>query len=107
TIAHVIAMIPIDVATADLESMLEYAWCHLLVSRPQFLEMVDLSADMASRSAQQDPRLLGRLAMLQSMAATIAGDWAEGGRQASRAMEHLGGESWLDSLGRFGWNLIA
>ena len=45
--------------------------------------------------------------MLQAIAATMTGDWSEGGQQALEAMQLLGPASWADPLGRFGWNMVA
>ncbi|MGH8829192.1 MAG: LuxR C-terminal-related transcriptional regulator [Jiangellaceae bacterium] len=107
TIARTIGEIPQSVATADLEAMLEFAWCHLLVSRNQFLETTDQLTEWASHSADVDPTLRGRMTMLQSVAATICGDWAEGRTLARQAMLDLGEASSFDYLGRFGWDMIA
>jgi LuxR family maltose regulon positive regulatory protein len=81
TIMRTIAAIPAGVATADLESMLEFAWCHLLVSRRRFSEIVEQATWWAGRSAP-DETLRARLTMLRSMAATMNGGWVEGGALA-------------------------
>lgn len=107
TIARTISGIPLSVATADFATMLEFAWCHVLVSRHRFLETVEQLTEWARQSTGLDATLLARLTMLQSMAAPIDGDWVEGGRLAGRAMLELGEAWWLDPLGRFGWNVIA
>ena len=106
TVVRTIAAIPAEDATADLDAMIEYAWCHLLVSRSRFAELVDEMTWWADRSAPGEVTR-ARLTMLQSMAATIGGDWDEGGRLARRGMAELGQSWWQDPLGRFGWNMVA
>ncbi|HEY7042649.1 MAG TPA: LuxR C-terminal-related transcriptional regulator [Nocardioidaceae bacterium] len=107
TITRVITRIPVSVSAADLEAQLEFAWCHLLVDRHRFLEYVAQAVDVSRQTRGVDKVLRGRVAMLQSIAATMVGDWHEGGRQAREAMSELGEAGWLDLLGRFGWNMVA
>jgi LuxR family maltose regulon positive regulatory protein len=45
--------------------------------------------------------------MLQSIAATLNGDWLEAEPLAERALHDLGDGWWRDPLGRFGWNMVA
>jgi LuxR family maltose regulon positive regulatory protein len=91
----------------DLESMIEFAWCHLLVDRRRFLDLVDEAAGWASSEDDLEAVLEARLTMLRSIAETMTGSWAQGGALARRAMHNLAEHSWRDSLGRFGWNMIA
>jgi LuxR family maltose regulon positive regulatory protein len=106
TVRRTIAAIPLEDATADLEAMIEYTWCHLLVSRSRFAELIDEMQWWADRS-EPDAVTRARLVMLRSMAATIGGDWTAGGRLARRGMAELGQSWWQDQLGRFGWNMVA
>jgi LuxR family transcriptional regulator, maltose regulon positive regulatory protein len=106
TIQRTIAALPRELATADVESMLEFAWCHMLVDRRGFLELVDQATWWADRSPP-DETLRARLTMLRSIAATVGGDWLEGKALAERAMGSLGDTWWRDPLGRFGWNMVA
>jgi LuxR family transcriptional regulator, maltose regulon positive regulatory protein len=106
TIQRTIAALPRELATADVESMLEFAWCHMLVDRRGFLELVDQATWWADRSPP-DETLRARLTMLRSIAATVSGDWLEGKALAERAMGSLGDTWWRDPLGRFGWNMVA
>jgi LuxR family maltose regulon positive regulatory protein len=107
TIRHTIARLPASLTGTDVDAMIELAWCHLLVSRRRFVELVDQAAWWAERSAPDEPRRV-RLAVLRSIAATISGDWAEGGRLARRALHDLGAATWPnDPIGRFGWNMVA
>jgi LuxR family transcriptional regulator, maltose regulon positive regulatory protein len=106
TIQRTISALPRELATADVESMLEFAWCHMLVDRRSFLELVDQATWWADRSPP-DETLRARLTMLRSIAATVSGDWLEGKALAERAMGSLGDTWWRDPLGRFGWNMVA
>jgi LuxR family maltose regulon positive regulatory protein len=106
TIERTIAAIGPEVAAADLESVIEFAWCHLLVSRARFLELVDQACWMANQAAP-DSTLRARLTMLQSITATLRGGWAEGGALARRALTDLGEGYCRDPVGRIGWNMVA
>jgi LuxR family maltose regulon positive regulatory protein len=106
TIHRTIAALPPAVAASDVESMLEFAWCHLLVDRRRYLELVEQATWWADRSPL-DETLRARLTMLRSIAATVGGDWVEGKSLAERAMCDLGDAWWSDPLGRFGWNMVA
>ncbi len=105
TTRRTIAGIPTSTAAADLQSMIEFAWCHLLVSRRRFLEIIEQATWWAAQ-CEPDGVLRARLTMLQSIAATIHGRWSETGALARLAMRDLGQEWWRDPLGRFGWNMI-
>ena len=106
TIRRAIAAIPDTVVTGDLETMIDYAWCHLLVNRRRFLELVDQATWWASYSAV-DQTLQVRLTMLQSVAAQVTCNWAEAGRLARQTLVALGDSWWRDPLGRFVWNGVA
>jgi len=105
TTLRTIAALPAGTATGEFESMLQYAWCHLFISRRRFLELVEQAAWWADRSSVDDP-LRARLAMLQSIAATVEGRWAASGALARRAMAEMAGSWWQDPVGRLGWNMI-
>jgi LuxR family maltose regulon positive regulatory protein len=106
TILRAIAAVPDTVVTGDLEAMIDYAWCHFLVDRRRFLELVD-QATWSASCGKKDRALKSRLTMLQSVAAQVNCDWAEGGRLARQALAALGDSWWRDPLGRFGWNVVA
>jgi LuxR family maltose regulon positive regulatory protein len=106
TVLRTIAAIPLEEVAADLDAMIGYAWCHLLVSRARFTQLVEEMTWWADRSAPAGPTR-ARLTMLRSMAATIGGDWQEGARLARAGMAALGDDWWRDPLGRFGWNMVA
>lgn len=106
-IVQTIAGIPLRVASADLETIVQFAWCQVLVDRRRFLQTVDQITEWASRTIELSEPIRGRCTMLQSFAATVRGDWAAGGDLAERAMRELGDGYWQDFLGRFGWNMVA
>lgn len=107
TIIRTIAAIPLRVASADLSSMIDYAWCHILVSRRGFLEAVDHLSWWAAQTVPRSARTTARLAMLRSMAATMTGDWSTGATLARRTLSDVGAAWWRDPVGRFGWNMLA
>ena len=106
TIRRAIAAIPDTVVTGDLEPMIDYAWCHLLVNRRRFLELVDQTTWRADHSPV-DESLQVRLTMLRSVAAQVNCDWAQAGLLARQVLEALGDSWWRDPLARFGWNGVA
>ena len=102
-----IESIPAEIAMADLGSMLDYAWCLLLVDRRRYVKAVEQAAWWADHSTVDDQNLRHRLTMLQSSVAIVSGDWAESEALARRALEEMGETWWRDTLGRFVWNMIA
>jgi LuxR family maltose regulon positive regulatory protein len=106
TVLATIAAIPPEVADADLPAMLEYAWCHLLVDRRRFVELVEKLTWWAD-TPKTDPTIRPRVTMLQSVRATISGRWGDGGMLATQALTTMGDGWWRDPLGRFGWNMVA
>jgi LuxR family maltose regulon positive regulatory protein len=106
TIVRTIECIPVAVATNDLDAMVAYAWCHVLIDRRRFVELVEQLAWWVERSTPDD-LLRARVTMLRADAASITGRWAEGGALARQAMEAMGERWWQDFLGRFGWNMVA
>jgi LuxR family maltose regulon positive regulatory protein len=106
TVVRTIAAVPAEVARSDLQAMLEYAWCHLLVDRHRFRELVEALTWWADQPGT-DPAIRPRVTMLQSFCATIAGRWIDGGTLARQALTTMGPAWWRDPLGRFGWNMVA
>ncbi len=106
TVGRALAAIPYTVATADLELMIDFAWCHLLVNRRRFLELVDQATWRAATSGLDGP-LQPRLGILAATAAVVSCDWAMSADLARQALADLGDAWWRDPLGRFGWNLVA
>ena len=106
TVLRTVAAIPESCSNQDLESMVEFAWCHLLVSRRRFLELVDQASWLASRSLASDSAR-ARLTMLQADAAFVRGNFAKGGALSAQALSAMGEGWWRDPLGRVGWNNVA
>ncbi len=106
TISRMIAALPVEAATADCETMLEFAWCHLVVSRRRFIELVEQLVWWAARSVA-DPALKSRLIVIRSIAATVSGRWLVGGELARYALDALGDSWWQDPFGPYAWNMIA
>lgn len=107
TIVRTLAAIPDGVASGDVDATIELAWCQLAVDRRRFLEMVDYLGGWAREDAALDGTRAARLAVLESIAATLRGSWNEGGALARAALDTLGDAWWLDPLGRFAWSLVA
>jgi LuxR family maltose regulon positive regulatory protein len=105
-IRRTVDAIPPVVTSADLDAIVETAWCHLLVDRDRFLEKVD-EATWWSEHFTVDPPRRARIAVLRSIAATSTGDWCQGGALARRAVGDLGSGCGSDPLGRFAWNMVA
>ena len=62
TIARTISRIPLNVAMADLPAMFEFAWCHLLVDRRRFLDLVHQAGASVERLEQCKSRAGGAAA---------------------------------------------
>jgi LuxR family maltose regulon positive regulatory protein len=105
-IVRAIAAISPSLRDADLETMIELAWCQLLVNRRAFTEAVEQAlwwfdhtpADEATRN---------RLTMLRSFVVMVHGDWAAAGAMSRQALAAVGQAWWRDPLTRFGWNIVA
>ena len=107
TIVRTIARLPATIARGDLEAAIELAWSNLLVSSRIFLQAVERVSTWARHIPDLSPMVRARLTMLQSIAATVQGDWSQGGDLARRAMSEQGEDWSSDLLGRFCWNMIA
>lgn len=105
-VRRVIQTIPIDAYATDFAATMAFTWCQVLVDRTRFLDGVARLSWWAQRSPVAGV-LAARLALLQSVAATVGGDWVTGGRLARQAMDDLGPDWILDSYGRFGFNMVA
>jgi LuxR family maltose regulon positive regulatory protein len=107
TMARVLDAIPAEVASADLEAMLELPRCYRLINRERFLEAVEQAAFWAEQSPPLEPLIEARLAIVQSMAAVEDGRIHECRDYARAARDLFGDDWWRDPFGRFTWNLIA
>ncbi len=101
-----IQRLPVEAYATDFAATLAFTWCQVLVDRDRFLHGVDRLSWWAQRSPVSGV-LAARLTLLRSVAATVQGDWADGGRLARKSMAELGPEWILDPMGRFGFNMVA
>ena len=107
TVKRMIAAIPDGGAVSDVDSMLDFAWCHLLVDRRRFVELVDQLAWWVDRSTPLDDPVRVRVNVVRAAAANVAGRWVESGALNRQVMLDLGDSWWQDPLGRFAANGIA
>ena len=106
TVIRTIGTIPTSVAVGDLEAMVDYAWCHLLVDRRRFVELVEHLTWWADRSTP-NPTLRARVDTLRASAAVVSGRWVESGALSRQVMLDLGESCWQDPLARFAANGVA
>ena len=105
-VRRTIAAIPAAVAVNDLESMVAYAWCHLLVDRRRFVELVEQLTWWADK-ASPNGTARARVDVLRAWAAVVSGRWVESGALNRQVMADLGDSGWQDPLGRFAANGVA
>jgi LuxR family maltose regulon positive regulatory protein len=106
SVLRMIRAIPTAIAAGDLEAMVEYAWCHLLVDRRRFVELVGQLVWWVDRT---DPTevVRARTKVLQAIAALVSGRWTAGADLSRQVMVDLGEACWRDPLGRFAGNVLA
>ncbi|HRD64001.1 MAG TPA: hypothetical protein PL137_24090, partial [Nocardioides sp.] len=107
TIVRIVGELPESVVPGDLDAMIEYAWAHLLVDRARFLDLVESLSRTTRDDLDVDPVRGARVQVLESIAATLRGHWADGGSLARSALQELGEAWWLDPIGRCAWNMVA
>lgn len=105
-ISRMIDAIPPEVSTADVDAVIEFAWCHLLISRQGFAAAVRQAGSWAQQS-QLDDRHRSRLTMLEAVVQVVHADWKGSAQLARRGLELCGDQWRLDPITRFGWNLLA
>ena len=105
-VCSTIQAMPVDAYATDFAATLEFTWCQVLIDRGRFLDGVARLSWWAQRTPISGV-LAARLTLLQSVAATVRGDWVDGGRLARQSMAEVGPEWILDSFGRFGFNMVA
>lgn len=104
-VRETIQAIPVDAYATDFAASADFTWCQVLVDRNRFLDGVARLSWWALRTPVSGV-LSSRLTLLESVAATVRGDWVEGGRKARQAMADLGPDWILDPYGRFGLNMV-
>jgi LuxR family maltose regulon positive regulatory protein len=102
---RILERIPPEVSGADAASLVQYAWCHLRIDRTAFLDAVSaVEGALTEGGTTQDE---GRLHLLRSASAWLAGEWRACIDQARAGVELLGDTAPFDPIGRFGWSLMA
>jgi LuxR family maltose regulon positive regulatory protein len=103
-IDRIIEQIPPHVANADAASMVRFAWCRLLVDRAGFLDALSAAEAAVTQQGAHEER--GRLGILRSVSAWLAGDWQVCVDLALDGLVELGDAALTDPIGRFGWSLV-
>jgi len=105
-IRRTIAAIPHATTASDVPALLAFAFCNLLVDRRMFVQVVEEATWWAERTPI-DNTVRARLLMLQSMTASVLGDWNLTGPLAREAVAMLDRGGADDPYGKFAWNSIA
>ena len=105
TILRTIELIPRDVVSTDVDSLIDFSVSHILVSRSKFVEAVRQATWHADRFGPNDAS--AKIAALRSVALTMQGDWTLAGSLARQALVEFGEKWWTDTAGRFAWNTSA
>ncbi len=106
TVQRMIEVIPAAVVGSDLASMVAYAWCHLLVDRRRFVELVEHLTWWVDKVDPNDV-VRGQTNVLRAAAALVGGRWFESATLSRQAMLDLGSSVGHDPFGRFAANSIA
>jgi LuxR family maltose regulon positive regulatory protein len=101
-VRRMLADISPSLADADVDALVEFAWCQLHVDRRKF----EAALAAAESAAPADEATAGRLMVLRAASAMLAGDLHRSERLARQALDMIG-ERGLDPLGRSGWSLVA
>ncbi|MEP9361340.1 LuxR C-terminal-related transcriptional regulator [Nocardioides sp. CN2-186] len=107
TIRRTIEAIPDSVASSDVQTMIEFTISNLLVDRRRFVSLVESLGRRVRDDLDLDAVQGARIEVLQSMATTLCGNWADGGALARSALQTFGETWWLDPVGQFSWNMVA
>lgn len=105
-IRRTIAAIPHAATSAEVPALLSFAFSHVLVNRRIFVQVVDEAAWWAERSSIDDGTR-AQLLMMQSMVASVLGDWQRTGPLARQAIAMLDRAGIDDPYGKFAWNAVA
>ena len=105
-IVRILERIPPEVSGADAASLVQYAWCQLLLDRTRLpRRRCGGRGRVADGGTPQDE---GRLGVLRSASAWLAGDWRACIDQARAGLELLGDAApGSTPSGAFGWSLVA
>ena len=103
-IMRTVEAIPMDVAAADVPSLIDFAIGHIVGSRAKFIAAVRQAVWRAGRT-QHD--LSPQLDALQAISWGMTGNWTRGAESARRSLGDLGDSWWSDPAVRFSWNTAA
>jgi hypothetical protein len=84
-IRRTIAAIPHAATTAEVPALLSFAFSNILVNRAMFVQVVEEATWWAERSTIDDSTR-AHLLMMQSMVASVLGNWELTGRLAREAV---------------------
>jgi LuxR family maltose regulon positive regulatory protein len=93
--------IPVDVASVDVESLIDFAVGHILGSRAKFADAVRQAVWLADRTEHD---FAAQLDALRAISSTMSGDWTTGGAAAVRSLRDTTTSWWTDPAVRFSWN---
>ena len=105
-VTRTIARIAPDVASGDVDAMVDYAWCHILVDRRRYLDLIEHLTFTVQTTAPSD-LTRARVLVLRSAAAVMDGRWSECATLCRQALTILGHAWFHDPIGRFVWNHLA
>ena len=103
-IIRILERIPPEVSGADAASLVQFAWCHVLLDRTAFMDAV--AAAEAALVGGGTPEDEARLDILRAVSAWLSGDWRTCVERARAGMALLGDAAPADPIGRFGWSLV-
>jgi LuxR family transcriptional regulator, maltose regulon positive regulatory protein len=105
-IRRAIAAIPHAATSAEIPALLSFAFSHILVDRAVMVRVVEEAAWWAERSAIDDT-VRAHLLLMQSMVASVVGDWRRTGPLAREGIAMLDRAGSDDPYGKFAWNAVA
>ncbi|HEX3087953.1 MAG TPA: LuxR C-terminal-related transcriptional regulator, partial [Ilumatobacteraceae bacterium] len=105
TILRTIEAIPREVVAADVDSLIDFAVSHILVSRTRLVEAVRQATWHAEHYGPTTAS--AQIAALRSVSLAMEGDWTLAGTLAQQALAELGDTWWEDTTGRYAWNVSA
>jgi ATP/maltotriose-dependent transcriptional regulator MalT len=105
-IRRTIAAIPHSATAADVPALLSFAFSNILVNRRIFVQVVEEATWWAERSTIDDS-VRAQLLMLQSMVASVLGNWKLTGPLAREAIAMMGRGGCDHPYGKFAWNAVA
>ena len=106
TLDRIMDRIPPEVGGATTASLVQLAWCRLLIDRAGFLSALAAVEESVAEQGD-DHQDDGSISLLRSVAGWLTGDWQACIEHAGAGVERLGHPGPADPLGRFGRTLTA